>query len=114
MMFRVDTPFWERNLYIFSDIGWGRVYVIHGLAGTGLIALVMTHVYFAVRPEKWWITRSMFKGWITRREFLEHHDPQRWTVGAAGPEAAPAPRAERELVSVGAASDSGREPSQVL
>src|SRR5688572_19872177 len=39
MMFRVDTPFWERSLYIFSDQGWGRVYVIHGLAGIGLITL---------------------------------------------------------------------------
>jgi cytochrome b subunit of formate dehydrogenase len=112
MMFRVDTPFWQRSLYIFSDQGWGRVYVIHGLAGIGLITLVMTHVYFAVRPEKWWITRSMFKGWITRREFLEHHDPHRWNVGASGPDGMPAAPNEPELVSVGA--DSGREPRHTL
>ena len=43
-----------------------------------LVGLVMAHVYFAVRPEKWWITKSMLLGWITRRQYLEHHDPQRW------------------------------------
>jgi hypothetical protein len=28
------------------------MYVLHGLAGIGRIALVMVHVYFAIRPEK--------------------------------------------------------------
>jgi len=23
----------------------------------------------------------MILGWITRRQYLEHHDPQRWVVG---------------------------------
>ena len=45
-----------------------------------LVGLVIAHVYFAVRPEKWWITKSMILGWITRRQYLEHHDPERWTV----------------------------------
>jgi hypothetical protein len=54
--------------------------VLHGLAGVGLVGLVMAHVYFAVRPEKWWITKSMLLGWITRRQYLEHHDPERWVV----------------------------------
>jgi len=26
------------------------------------------------------LTRSMFRGWITRREFEEHHDKQRWAA----------------------------------
>ena len=38
-------------------------------------------LYFAVRPEKWWITKSMILGWITRRQYLEHHEPARWRVG---------------------------------
>jgi hypothetical protein len=54
--------------------------VLHGLAGVSLVGLVMAHVYFAVRPEKWWITKSMILGWITRRQYLEHHDPQRWVA----------------------------------
>jgi hypothetical protein len=47
----------------------------------------MAHVYSAVRPDKWWITKSMMLGWITRRQYLEHHDPQRWVAetGAAKP-----------------------------
>lgn len=84
MMFRVETPFWERNIYLFGDTGWGLVYVVHGLSGIGLITLIMTHVYFAIRPEKRWMTRSMIKGWITRREFLEHHDPDKWHVSENG------------------------------
>ena len=83
MMVRVQTPFFTRNPYLFSDGTWGVTYVAHGLAGVGLVGLVIAHVYFAVRPDKWWITKSMLLGWITRRQYLEHHDPHRWTVGAA-------------------------------
>jgi len=80
MMFRVDTPFWERNPYILSDQLWGFVYVLHGISGVALISLVMAHVYFAIRPEKWWITMSIINGWIGREQYLEHHDPKRWAV----------------------------------
>jgi len=38
---------------------WGLMYVLHGLAGVGLIALIMVHVYFAIRPEKLDITKSI-------------------------------------------------------
>ena len=78
MMVRVRTPFFTRNPYVLSDTAWGFTYVVHGLAGVSLVGLVMAHVYFAVRPEKWWITKSMLVGWITRRQYLEHHDPERW------------------------------------
>jgi cytochrome b subunit of formate dehydrogenase len=80
MMVRVRTPFFTRNPYLFSDATWGGTYVLHGLAGVSLVGLVIAHVYFAVRPEKWWITKSMILGWITRRQYLEHHDPERWVV----------------------------------
>ena len=79
MMFRVRTPFFTRNPYLFSDMTWGLMYVLHGLAGVGLIALIMVHVYFAVRPEKLVITKSMIFGTLDREHYLEHHDPQRWT-----------------------------------
>ena len=36
---------------------WGLMYVLHGLAGVGLIALVIMHVYFGLRPEKRAITK---------------------------------------------------------
>jgi formate dehydrogenase subunit gamma len=80
MMWRVRTPFFTRNPYLFSDAVWGFTYVLHGLAGVGLVGLVIAHVYFAVRPDKWWITKSMLLGWITRRQYLEHHEPERWPV----------------------------------
>jgi cytochrome b subunit of formate dehydrogenase len=78
MMKRVRTPFFTRNPYLFSDMTWGLMYVLHGLAGVGLIALIMMHIYFALRPEKLVITKSMFVGTLDREHYLEHHDPQRW------------------------------------
>ena len=89
MMVRVDTPFWTRNPYLLTDTTWGAVYVLHGLSGVALITLVVAHVYFAIRPENLWMTRSMIYGWIGREHFLEHHDPARWVAGAAGPEPPP-------------------------
>ena len=86
MIFRVRTPFLTRNPYLFSDMTWGMMYVLHGLAGVGLIALIMAHIYFALRPEKLAITRGMVVGSITREHYLEEHDPQRWDVtGDASP-----------------------------
>jgi cytochrome b subunit of formate dehydrogenase len=81
MMSRIRTPLFTRNPYLFSDMTWGLMYVLHGLAGVGLIALIMVHIYFAVRPEKIVITKSMVFGTLDREHYLEHHDPDRWTVG---------------------------------
>ncbi len=80
MMFRVRTPFFTRNPYLFGDMTWGLMYVLHGLAGVGLIALVIVHIYFAVRPEKLVITKSMIFGTLDKEHYLEHHDPERWSV----------------------------------
>ncbi|MFZ3213218.1 MAG: cytochrome b/b6 domain-containing protein [Terriglobales bacterium] len=80
MMFRVRTIFFPRNPYLFSDMTWGLMYVLHGLAGVGLIALVMMHVYFGLRPEKRAITKSMIFGWMSRDFYLQEHDPRRWVV----------------------------------
>jgi len=80
MMVRVRTPFFTRNPYLLGDGTWGVTYVAHGLAGVALVGLVIAHVYFAIRPEKRWLTKSMLLGWITRRQYLEHHDPQRWVA----------------------------------
>ena len=80
MMKRVRTPFFVRNPYIFGDMTWGLMYVLHGLAGVGLIALIMAHIYFALRPEKFVMTKSMVFGTVDREHFLEHHDPERWVV----------------------------------
>jgi cytochrome b subunit of formate dehydrogenase len=92
MMKRVNTfGIFSRNPYIFGDMTWGLMYVLHGLAGVGLIALIMVHVYFGIRPEKLPITKSMIFGYMNRDFYLEEHDPQRWLVEKAkkGPGYAP-------------------------
>jgi cytochrome b subunit of formate dehydrogenase len=86
MMFRVRTGILPRNPYLFADMTWGLMYVLHGLAGVGLIALIMVHVYFAIRPEKLVITKSMIVGTLDRGHYLEHHDPQRWVVAGSSSE----------------------------
>jgi formate dehydrogenase subunit gamma len=80
MMFRVRTIFFPRNPYLFTDMTWGMMYVLHGLAGVGLITLTIVHVYFAIRPEKLPITASMIVGSMSREFYLKEHDPDRWVV----------------------------------
>jgi cytochrome b subunit of formate dehydrogenase len=80
MMFRVRTIFFPRDPYLFGDMTWGMMYVLHGLAGVGLITLTIVHVYFAVRPEKLPITASMVVGSMSREFYLKEHDPQRWVI----------------------------------
>jgi cytochrome b subunit of formate dehydrogenase len=78
MMYRIDTPLFARDPYMFAEQTWGWVYVIHGLSAVALVTLVIAHVYFAVLPEKRWLTWSMIYGWISREKYLEHHNPRRW------------------------------------
>lgn len=92
MINRVRTPVFERNPYIMSDGAWGFTYVLHGLAGVGFVGLVIAHIYFALRPEKLWVTKGMIFGTISKRQYLEHHDPARWKAAESsqptGPHAA--------------------------
>ena len=85
MMFRVRTIFFPRNPYLFSDMTWGVMYVLHGLAGVGLITLTIVHVYFAIRPEKLPITASMIVGSMSREFYLKEHDPKRWVIDNLSP-----------------------------
>ena len=78
MLRKIDTPFWNRDPYWFGDQGWGVIYALHGFVAMALVTMIMIHVYFALRPDEWRLTRSMFRGWITSKEYLDHHDPKRW------------------------------------
>lgn len=80
MMFRVRTGILPRNPYLFGDMTWGLMYVLHGLAGVGFIVLVIVHIYFAIRPEKLPITAGMLLGSMSREFYLKEHDPARWMV----------------------------------
>jgi cytochrome b subunit of formate dehydrogenase len=85
MMFRVRTGILPRSPYLFGDMIWGLMYVLHGLAGVGLIALVIVHVYFAIRPEKLPITYAMIFGSMKRDFYMQEHDPERWVVNPSLP-----------------------------
>jgi cytochrome b subunit of formate dehydrogenase len=80
MMVRVENPLFTRNPYLLQDSTWGWVYVLHGVSAVGLVSMIIAHVYFAVLPEKRWMTMSMIAGWITKKDYLAHHDPDRWVV----------------------------------
>lgn len=80
MMMRVENPILARNPYAFAEGTWGMIYVVHGLAAIGFVGMTMAHIYFAVLPEKRWMTISMVAGWITKKDYLAHHDPERWVV----------------------------------
>ena len=94
MMVGVDSPFWERNPLFVSERTRGLVFVLHGLAGLASITMVMVHVYFAVRPEKRYMTRSMLTGWISRREYEAKHDPALWPAGDDRPIEGSSPASE--------------------
>lgn len=78
MMAKIDGPFWTRNPYLLSTGTWAVIYVVHDLAAMALLAGVMIHIYFGIRPEKLWMTRSMILGWITRSDYVAHYDPALW------------------------------------
>jgi formate dehydrogenase subunit gamma len=80
MLLKIDTPLWRRDPYWFAAETWGAIYSIHDFAAMAMVTLVMIHIYFALRPEEWWLTRSMFRGWISRTEYLDHCDSKRWVV----------------------------------
>jgi cytochrome b subunit of formate dehydrogenase len=82
MLLKIDTPLWRRNPYWFSDHQWGVIYAIHDLCAMSVITLLMAHVYFALRSEKLWMSRSMIRGWISSTDYRTHHDPARWPVPA--------------------------------
>jgi len=82
MFAMIDTPWWERtNSLSEATLGW--VFLIHGLSTLALIGVISLHVYFGLRPEKLFYTRSMIKGWISEDELKANHDPQEWPKDSA-------------------------------
>lgn len=78
MFAMIDTPWWDRtNALDESTLGW--IFFLHGLSTLALVGLISLHIYFGLRPEKLFYTRSMIKGWISRDELETHHDPGRWS-----------------------------------
>ena len=80
MMFRIENPLVPHNAYLLGEETWGLMYVLHGLGAVLFVMLTLTHIYFAVRPDKIWLTKSMLFGSVDREHYLAHHDPKRWVV----------------------------------
>lgn len=78
MLVKIDTPWWERDPYWVGDDVWAVVYVLHDLTSLCLITMIIVHIYFAFRPEKLHLLRSMILGWITGREYDRYYDRSRW------------------------------------
>ncbi|WP_435126906.1 cytochrome b/b6 domain-containing protein [Halobaculum sp. D14] len=77
-------------------VSWS--FVFHDFFAIGLVALVMGHVYFALRPNEWEITASMITGTVSVQEYAEKYSPSSWQVGAQkAPDGGdPDPRTEDE------------------
>jgi len=74
MMVKIDTPWWQRDLYWLSAENWGFVYVAHGFAALFLLSVVMIHIYFALRPEKIAYLRSMISTTVAPQEIFHEYD----------------------------------------
>lgn len=77
MLAKVETPFLQRDPFLFTEQAWGMVHVLHDLASLLTLTLVIIHVYFGLLPEKRMYLRAMVQGWVTREELKEHHDGDR-------------------------------------
>lgn len=78
MLVKVQTPFFERDPYLFTERAWGIIHVLHDLSAFLSVTLVIIHVYFSLLPEKRVYLRSMIKGWVTPQELREqNHDLER-------------------------------------
>jgi formate dehydrogenase subunit gamma len=89
------TLYWKRDPYWFGQAAsaevWGWIYVLHGAGALFALSLIMLHIYFGIRPDKFWISRSMFVGWIYGRDYREKFDQKRWKAPSVG--GAPQPAA---------------------
>ncbi|MDH3506645.1 MAG: cytochrome b/b6 domain-containing protein [Gammaproteobacteria bacterium] len=82
MLVKIDTPWWERDPYWVSDDVWAIVYVLHDLTSLCLVTMIIMHVYFAFRPEKLHLLRSMILGWITDGEYDRYYGRSDWHARA--------------------------------
>ncbi len=78
LFLQIDTPFWDRTNSMPED-RLGLMFLLHGLSTLALVALAATHMYFALRPEKLFYTRSMVSGWISEDEMAANHDTSLWS-----------------------------------
>lgn len=77
LFMQMDTPWWDRVSQT-NEAALGIYFLLHGTATLGLVAFTAIHIYFAVRPEKIFYTRSMVTGYISEDEMKANHDTSKW------------------------------------
>lgn len=77
LFLHINTPWWDRPT-VTDEGALGIYFLLHGTATLALVAFTAIHIYFAVRPEKIFYTRSMVTGWISEAEMKENHDVNKW------------------------------------
>ncbi|MDX1491061.1 MAG: cytochrome b/b6 domain-containing protein [Pseudohongiellaceae bacterium] len=77
LFLQIETPWWER-VNQTNEALLGLMFLLHGLSTLALVAFTSIHIYFAVRPEKIFYTRSMVTGWISEDELKANHDTNKW------------------------------------
>lgn len=77
LLLNIDTPFRDRPA-VENEAALGLMFLLHGLATLALVAFTAIHIYFALRPEKQFYTRSMVKGWMSEDEMQAFHDTGKW------------------------------------
>lgn len=60
-------------------VSWS--FVLHDFLAIATVSLVMGHIYFALRPNEWAITRSMITGTVDVDHYAEKYSPASWAVG---------------------------------
>lgn len=95
MLRRIEIPFlWDpaREFSLLGvqfsqgvgEPGWGLVtwsFVLHDLSAIMMVSLVLGHMYFALRPDEWGITRSMVTGTVSVETYAKKYSPDSWVVG---------------------------------
>lgn len=66
-----------------GEPAWGLVtwsFVLHDLSAIFFVALVIGHIYFAIRPDEWPVSKSMITGNIPVETYAEKYSPRSWAI----------------------------------
>ena len=81
LMIKAGTPLFPRNPYLLSLSTWGTLTALQDASALLSVFLILVQIYFGLLPEKRMYLRAMTRGWITRAELAENHDPERVARG---------------------------------
>lgn len=86
-------PFWDTTrefTFLGIEFGLGTTgqlglvswsFILHDFLAVATVALVMGHIYFALRPQEWDVTQSMITGYVSVEGYAEKYSPTSWAAG---------------------------------